>query len=203
MADFTPRELKFIAAYIAEPNAGKAAIAAGYSDVSARTIGPRLLKKDAVASEIKRQQDKINAKILDRYSVSREKVVRRLATMAFGNMNDYIAITEEGEPVLDMSGVDRDQMSAISEITSEVYLEGRGDDAVRVKKTKFKLYDARAAAMDLARLQGYVIDKQELSGPNGGPIPIAAAHVVDIKELTPERREALRASLENDDDDET
>jgi predicted ATP-grasp superfamily ATP-dependent carboligase len=99
--------------------------------------------------------------------------------------------------VLDMSDVDRDKLAAVKEITSEVYTEGRGEEAQRVKRTKFSLYDKRAALMDLAKLEGHIVDRQQLSGPNGGPIPLVSAHVIAAEELTPETRAKLRAALES------
>ena len=115
-------------------------------------------------------------------------------------MADYTAI-EGNDIVLDMSEVNRDQMGAIKEITSEVYTDGRGEDAQRVKRTKFTLYDKRAALMDLAKLEGHVVDRQQLTGANGGPIQTMNAHVVAAAELNPETRVKLREALEAMDDD--
>ena len=41
----TPKQAAFVAAYVAEPNATKAAIAAGYSEKTAYSAGPRLLAR--------------------------------------------------------------------------------------------------------------------------------------------------------------
>ncbi len=197
---FTPKQQQFIDAYVAEANATKAAIAAGYSANSARVQGSRLLADADISAEIERKRAQISKRVLGRYEVTRERIVEELAKMGFSNMADYTAIQGE-EVVLDFSEVTRDQMAAVREITSEVYTEGRGEDARPVKRTKFSLYDRRAALMDLAKLEGHVVDRQQLSGPNGGPIPIAAAHVVSAGELNPETRAKLREALEAMGDD--
>lgn len=191
---FTARQERFIVEYVASGNATRSAIAAGYSEDTARAQGSRLLTNAFISEEIERRRTKIDKKIVSKYEVTRERIVAELAKLGFSNMADYTVI-EGDTPVLDFSEVDRDQMAAVREITSEVYLEGRGEDAQRVKKTKFSLYDKRAALMDLAKLEGHVVDRQQLTGANGGPIQTMNAHVITAAELTPERRAAMRAAL--------
>jgi hypothetical protein len=45
-------------------------------------------------------------------------------------------------------------MAAVQEITVEEYVNGRGEDARVVRRTKFKLHDKRAALVDLGRHVG-------------------------------------------------
>lgn len=197
---FTHKQQAFIDAYVVNANGTRAAIAAGYSENGASVQGARLLANASIAAEIERRRSAINKRVLDRYEVTREKIVRELATLGFSNMSDYTAI-DGNDIVLDMSTVDRDQLGAVKEITSEVYTEGRGDEARAVKRTKFSLYDKRAALMDLAKLEGHVVDRQQLTGANGGPIQTMNAHVVAAAELNPETRAKLREALEAMDDD--
>lgn len=200
---FTARQERFIVEYVASGNATRSAIAAGYSENSAHATGHDLLKKPEIVEEIARRKSAIESKVLKKFEVTREWIVQELAKLARSNMADFTAFDDDGNPVLDFSDVDRDKMAAVREITSEVYTEGRGEDAQRVKRTKFSLYDKRAALMDLAKLEGHVVDRQQLTGPNGGPLQTVNAHVITTTELTPERRKALRAALEGlgDDDD--
>ena len=200
MADFTPQQEQFIVAYVAKSNATQAALDAGYSEKTAHSQGSRLLKHAEIAKEIERRRNAITKRVLGKYEVTRERIVEELAKLGFSNMADYTAI-EGNDIVLDMSEVNRDQMGAIKEITSEVYTDGRGEDAQRVKRTKFTLYDKRAALMDLAKLEGHVVDRQQLTGANGGPIQTMNTHVVAAAELNPETRAKLREALEAMDDD--
>lgn len=199
---FTARQERFIVEYVANGNATRSAIAAGYSENSARQQGSDLLSNPAVAAEIARRKEAVDRKVMKKFEVTREWIVEELAKLARSNMADFTAFDAEGNPVLDFSDVSRDQMAAVREITSEVYTEGRGDDAQRVKRTKFSLYDKRAALMDLAKLEGHVVERQQLTGPNGGPLQTMSAHVITTAELTPERRKALRAALEGLGDEE-
>ena len=198
---FTARQEQFIVAYVAKRNATKAALDAGCPEDSAHVQGSKWLSKPKISAEIERRIAAIDKRVLGRYEVTRERIVSELAKLGFSNMADYTAIDGDSGLVLDLSEVNRDQLGAIKEITSEVYIEGRGEDAQRVKRTNFKLYDKRAALMDLAKIEGHVVDRQQLSGPNGGPIPIASAHVISTAELNPETRAKLREALEAMGDD--
>ena len=56
MADLTAKQTRFVDAYLADCNGTQAAIAAGYSQVSARVGAHRLLTKPAVRAAIAARQ---------------------------------------------------------------------------------------------------------------------------------------------------
>ena len=66
-----------------------------------------------------------------------------------------------GDPVLDFSKLTREQAAALTEVTVDDYLEGRGKEAREVLKVKFKLADKRAALMDIAKLFGWIVERRE------------------------------------------
>jgi hypothetical protein len=70
---------------------------------------------------------------------------------------------------------------------------GRQDEEAEptiVRKTKFKLYDKRAALVDILRhLGGFPSQKHEHAGAGGGPIEIE--HKADMSELEVARRIAF------------
>lgn len=180
----------FIAAYVEKPNATRAAIKAGYSERTAHVQGHELLKHPKIKEEIHKRLERISA----RYEVSRERVIAELAKLGLSNMGDFTRIDEKtGDVYTDFSAVDRDQMAAVQELTVEEYTEGRGDDARAIKRTKFKLADKKGALLELAKINGWMIDKVEHTGANGGPIQ--QSHLIQIGDLAPEQREQLRAIL--------
>lgn len=62
MSGLTPKQVRFVDKYITCFNASKAALEAGYSPASARSIGPELLQnpkvKDAIAARIREKEPK-------------------------------------------------------------------------------------------------------------------------------------------------
>lgn len=155
----TPRWKLFAHEYCKEMNGTKAAISVGYSEKSATMQASRLLTKEKVKSEVERILSD-RAKKLD---ITAEKVLGELAKMAFANMQDYIQI-QDGEAYVDLSAMTREQAAAIQEITSERYVEGKGDDAREVKRTKFKLSDKRGSLELLGKHLKLFTDKSEITG---------------------------------------
>lgn len=155
----TPNQERFVTEYLIDLNATQAAIRAGYSAKTAEVQGCRLLRYAHVAEAVKTAQDK-RAK---RTEITADAVVQELAKIGFANMLDYITV-QNGDAYVDFSTLTRDQAAAIGEVTSEIYTEGKGDDAKDVKRTKFKLTDKKAALDSLGRHLGLFVDKTEHSG---------------------------------------
>jgi phage terminase small subunit len=150
--DLTPREKCFINAYIAQPwNATAAAIAAGYSSgPGARVTASRLLQKPNVKAAIAAAQ----VKITDMSGISVARVLSELALLGFANMADFL--TSEGpERHIDLSNVTREQMAAISEYTSETYVEKDEHGKPRsVHRVRLKLHDKRGPLIDIGKHLG-------------------------------------------------
>jgi phage terminase small subunit len=133
------------------------------SRYSASVVG---LREDVLAriAELRDDQQDVRRRIIDaaaaKLEVSAEAVISELAKLAFANMADYISIGADGEPVLDFASLTRDQAAAIQEITIDEFSEGRGADARRVRRVKFKLANKRTALMALGTHLGIFV-----SGP--------------------------------------
>lgn len=166
MKALTPKQARFVDEYMVDLNATKAATRAGYSAKTAADIGRQLLRKTPVARAIAERQRVIS----DRTGVTAEAVVAELAKIGFANMQDYMRAGQQGDPYLDFSALTRDQAAALSEVTVEDFVVGRGDDARDVRRVKFKLHDKRAALVDLGKHLGIFTEKVELTGKDGGPV---------------------------------
>ena len=103
----------------------------------------------------------------ERTQITQDWVLDRLKQLADSSMCDYLDFGDDGEVRLDFSDLSQDAMAAMSEITQEVYIEGKGDDAKPVRRTKFKLYDKRLALVDIGRHLGMFTDNMNLSGSVG------------------------------------
>jgi phage terminase small subunit len=72
------------------------------------------------------------------------EVLEGLSRLAVSNMQDYVGAHGQ---LLDMSQLTREHAAALQEVTIDTYMDG----AREVKRVKFKLYDKRAALVDLGR----------------------------------------------------
>jgi phage terminase small subunit len=156
----TPKQVRFVQEYLIDLNAAQAAIRAGYSAKTARVIGHEILTKPEIAAAI----EKAKAERAQRTRLTGDMVVDELRKIGFANMADYMKSTPQGDPYLDFSSLTRDQKAALSEVTVEDYVEGRGEDARAVKRVKFKLHDKRAALVDLGRHLGMFATKHHGDG---------------------------------------
>jgi phage terminase small subunit len=194
------KERIFVDAFLAFDNPRNAALAAypeletrpSLADVRAIDFMKRPLVKAAIAEKLR--------VVMDRYEVTTDRVVQEIAKIGFASMGDYIRVTSDGDPMVDLSGLTPEQMAAISEVTVEDYTEGRGEDAREIRRVKFKLHD-KLSGLDklMKRLGAYAPDKIEHAGPGGGPIRTANINAdIPVEDLADLYSQSLREG--NDDD---
>lgn len=162
---------RFAREYLRDLNGTRSAIAAGYAPKSAGITASQLLNVPKVQQIIAKLSVARNAKI----EVKAEKVLAELALMGHSNMLDYIRVVD-GDAVVDLSTLTREQAAAMQEITVEDYVDGRGEDARDVKRIRFKLADKVRSLELLARHLKLLGD--ERSGANGPTnIQVVVLHV--------------------------
>lgn len=154
----TVLQARFVDEYVIDGNGTRAAIAAGYSEKGASQQAHALLKlpeiQDAVGEAIQARAERTH--------VTQDKVILELAKMAFANFAEFSRVDEDGNPVLDMSEATADHFAAVTEITNEIYTEGRGNGARDVKRTKIKLADKQAALVKLGQHLGMFVKQSEV-----------------------------------------
>ena len=133
----TRRQKLFVAEYVVDFNATRAATKAGYSNHSACSAGYKALRIPAVRVAIEEQQ----AERLRRLAMSADEIVAELSLIGRANVLDYMRLGRDGEPIADFGGLDRDRAAALSEITVEDFTEGRGENKREVRRLRFKLHD--------------------------------------------------------------
>ena len=181
---FTPKQRLFIEAYLIHRNATKAAIAAGFSERSANNQGTRLMANDAIRAEIEARL----ASTLDRYAVTSDRIMRELAKIGFGNIDDFVVVQDDGSLTVDFGTATREQMASLKSIET---IDGA---APGVRRIKISMSDKRQALMDLAKLRRMLpADRLEHSGSIEHVVP--EEHKIDIESMTPEEREQLRTIL--------
>ena len=154
----TAKQQRFVEEYLVDLNATQAAIRAGYSEKTARDIGHENLAKPNIAEAIAEAQ----AKRSERTRITADMVLEELAAIAFADMGDYIQIGEDGAVRFDFSRLPEGGTRVIAQIVQEEYMDGQGKAARPVRRTKFKLYDKRAALVDIGRHLGMFNDRLTL-----------------------------------------
>ena len=153
-APLTAREAAFVREYLADPigrNGTQAAIRAGYAEGSAKVAASRLLTRGNVRAAIERGLAKVAEVAEEKHAITLERVVEEMAKIAFANQLDYVKISPDGEPYIDLSAMTREQAAAISETYVEDVVEGRGDKARTIRKVRVKFHDKKGALEALGR----------------------------------------------------
>ena len=162
---------RFVEEYTVDWNGTQAAIRAGYAANSAGQQAYDLLKKpeiqDAIAEVMAERQERCN--------VSVDKVIGELARLAFANMMDYMQITSDGDPYVDLSQLTRAQAAGILEFTVDDFMDGRGDDAREVKRVRIKLHDKKGPLIELGKHLGLFRGEGKGGQDEGSSLEAAAA----------------------------
>lgn len=161
---------RFAQEYVVDLVGSAAAIRAGYSERRAKQAASDLLSDPEVQAYVQQLRE-AQAK---RCEITADMVLAELAKIGFANMADYITTTPTGIYV-SLDKMTRDQAAAVSEITVEEYMEGRGDLAREVKRTKFKLSDKRAALCDIGKHLGMFREN-----PGGEEAPMPTKVVIEV-----------------------
>lgn len=132
----------FISEYLIDFNATQAAIRAGYSKKTAYSQGNRLLKKAEVSREIEAR--------LDHVAMTADEILTRLSDMAQASLSDFIDI-RNGLPFVDLEKAQQNgKMHLLKKFRHKI-----GEEI------QIELHDAQTALVNLARIHGMLIEKQQ------------------------------------------
>ncbi len=145
---------------------------------SATPSASRLLQKVKIASYVVKLLDKQEK----RAEKSADDIIRELEKLAFTNISDYLSIDDEGEVRgKSFDTIDIEKLAAIESIkqTTNITKNKDGSKEYETKNFQFKLYDKRAALVDLGKRFGLFPNKNEITGADGkplGPITVILKH---------------------------
>ena len=154
----TPKQQRFVEEYLVDLNATQAAKRAGYSEKTAGRIGFENLQKPVIQAALQEALQKRS----DRTEITADKVLRELAVLAFSDMAHYVQFNEAGNILLDFSQMPHGATRAIAEVVQDEYVDGKGEDARLVKRTRFKLHGKQPALDSLAKHLGMYIERHEV-----------------------------------------
>lgn len=150
---YTPKEEKFCYEYCIDLNATQAAIRAGYSPKTARSISSTLLTKVNIQKKIKEKQDKL----AETAGVTALKVVIEHKKIAFSNAGNLR--TGWMDPV-EFDKLTDEEKSCIQEVSTT---PGKFGDSLKVK-----MYDKQKSLDSLSNILGFNSPiKNELTGKGG------------------------------------
>lgn len=166
-----PRHEKFAQALAEGKTADEAYALAGYKPN--RGNAARMKANESIMKRVDEITAKVNERVMDSLSITKERVAAELAKIAFQDirravkwgptqytkeMVDGTLVVSSGVTLVDSDELDPDTAAAVSEVANT--REG----------VKIKMHDKRAALMDLAKLMGFITEKHEHTGKDGGPI---------------------------------
>lgn len=202
--ELTPKMRRFATVFLSNGEDAAKAYREVYSNTCAPNTayneGRRLLRHPLIAPLIAearaRGAKRIDA-VMDRYAVTVENVRRRLAMIAFSDIADFGTFEKDGTFRFDVSQVNASQSPAIQEITVEEFMDGRGEGARPVRRTKFKLRDSRAALVDLGKHLG-MFGEEPGSGSGGDTVAAQQlrAELRDMFAKAIEANQGMRALMQ-------
>ena len=157
--ELTGKQRLFVAEYLIDFNATRAAKEAGYSLRTAQQIGSKNMLKHVVKEAI----DKAIRARLERAKMDADEVLRELARIAGSDILSYVSFSAAGVGVRNSSELTRDEARALSEVSETVNAQGQ-------RSVKFKTHDKMRALDLLAKHLGIIKDRTEHTGKGGGPI---------------------------------
>ena len=97
----SPKQAAFVAEYLIDLNATRAAIRAGYSERTAGWTGCRLLRNAAVREAVEREQ----ARRAERTGITADRVLAELANIAFADPRDLMEWGPDGVTLKDSASL--------------------------------------------------------------------------------------------------
>lgn len=147
--NLTEKQQRFCEEYLLDLNATKAAIRAGYSESTARSIGCENLTKPDIQEYIADLQ----AKKAEEHNISHNRIIQELVKVAFGDVKNYF---DEHGRIINISELSNDVSGSIKSVTvfSEK-IRSEGETIVEESMKKIESYDKLKAIDTLNRMLGY------------------------------------------------
>lgn len=147
----TDKQALFVDEYLKCFNATQAALAAGYSEKSARQIGAENRTKPFISEAI--------AERLQESAMSADEVLMRLAEHARGDIDNYLS--DDGHfDLAKARGAKHTKL--IRKFKTRTTARLVGDEEIKTTETEIELYDSQAALALLGKYHKLFIDKTEI-----------------------------------------
>lgn len=152
----TRRQRRFVAAYLRTWNAAKAAREAGYSETTARAISYLLLRKPAIKEAIRLA--------LEQEEMQTAEIMARLTQQARLNPSSFF-VFKNGKAGRELVSVKWETVEEMGHLVKKISYDRAG-------RPVLEFHDPQHALELLAKRQGALIDRRELTGANGKAIEV-------------------------------
>jgi len=165
----TPKQESFCQGYARHGNATRAAKEAGYAEKSAHSQAHDLLKKPEISARI----NLVRAERWKALHMEDDELLAEAAKIARFNIGRILHVTPDGDPYIDLSKADDDDLAAITEVSIEDFTDGRevddeGNTIKRdVRRVKAKAPNKLQALSLLMKQRGLLTDKLEVTAGEG------------------------------------
>lgn len=149
----TPKQAMFVAEYLIDGNATRAAVAAGFAACSAHVTGARLLRHAKVAAAIAAG----HARRAEKLKISAERVLEEIAKLAFYDPRDLFDERGNLHPITQLDDISRAAIAGLD-------TERRDTKCSRTIVTKVKLADKGQNLERLGRWLKLFTDRVEHDG---------------------------------------
>ena len=159
----SPKQEAFCQAYIETGNASEAYRRAyNASRMKPETVN-RKAKELLDNGKIAARMEALRRPALKKAEVTAERVVNELARIAFGDKRELMEWGPNGVVLKSSDGLSKDQAAMVAEVSETISQAGGS--------IKMKTYDKVKALELLGKYLGIFVERREISGPNGQPIP--------------------------------
>jgi phage terminase small subunit len=161
-----PRQMRFVEEYVKDLNGAAAAIRAGYSSHTARSIASEYLARPDIAEHVERAK----ATRLSRTHYEADSVLQEMATLAHSDVSHY-ALDDDGQVIL-APGAPPDAMKAIKKIKRKIKrFDARdGKPGWTEVDVEIELWDKPGPLKLMGRHVGIFPDRVEVTGKDGAPL---------------------------------
>lgn len=177
LGKLSARQEFFVAEYLKDYNATKAAIRAGYSATSAAETGCLLLK----LPKISRCIDQAKEQRLARINITPDNVLQEMSLLAHSSIDHY-CVDDDGQVQLTAKAPEG-AMAAIQKVKRRKTVKMDKDENVFVTyDVEITLWDKPTPLKLIGRQVGLFADRVEHTGSKGGPIELAHLTVEQLLE---------------------
>lgn len=163
-SELSPKDVLFVAEYLTDFNATRAAIAVGHSRKTASQIGYQLLQKSSVQAEIQRQ----TAIVADGLGLTTQRLLLERLKIAFADITQYVEFGQKEVQVMGPFGpiFDKDGKPVMKKVNHVTFKESAEVDGTLISQVKqgkdgvsIKLHDKQKALDVLDKYLDLLPDK--------------------------------------------